>query len=269
MHSEVDIRKDLGKHIGIFPIEEDNIEGSCIILTASSYAWSVNKKKSCVEKDIIKIAAHDTVVIMTEEVVYLDSKFAGYCMTRVSIPPHGIASICTPVKPGWIGHLLITLHNISDQDYDFPIFKNTLQDNVMKSKRNGLVVLTIHKLRSSSKRSNPKDNARTDLLSHLGITLNQNEMNFVNEFYAANVKALFDRMRKSLEYKEIKKDLWKNPKRIFAIAYFLILIIIIVFLIVMYWNTSEPMPGILVNILLAGITGIPSIIVLIKEWGSI
>ena len=74
MYSDVDIRKHLGKHIGIFPLKEDNIQGSCVLLTASNLAWSVNSCASCVSNGKIKIAAHDTVIVLTDEVVYLGKK---------------------------------------------------------------------------------------------------------------------------------------------------------------------------------------------------
>lgn len=240
MYSDVDIRKHLGKHIGIFPLKEDNIQGSCVLLTASNLAWSVNSCASCVSNGKIKIAAHDTVIVLTDEVVYLGKKFAGYCMVRVSMLPRGIASICTPVKPGWIGHLFITLHNVSNRDYELEVF-------------GGLVVMTIHRLNSSCKRGDPRVNSRTDQLSGMGIQLNQNELDFINKEWANDNKRLFDKMTESDEYKLIKKRLWKAPRFVFSVLFKIIAVIICGVLMYLYHDSN--MAGVVVGILITATLG--------------
>ena len=66
MYSDFDIQKHLGKDIGIYPLIKDNIQGSCIQLTASKFAWSAREKKACVNNNKIIMAKHDTTVIMTK-----------------------------------------------------------------------------------------------------------------------------------------------------------------------------------------------------------
>lgn len=240
MYSDVDIRKHLGKQIGIFPLKEENIQGSCVLLTASDLAWSVNSCTSCVSDGKIRIAAHDTVLILTNEVVYLGKKFAGYCMVRVSMLPFGISSMCTPIKPGWTGHLLITLNNVSNKDYELKVF-------------HGFVVMTIHRLNSTCKRGSPQPNSRTDQLSRMNIEINDNELDFIRKEWANDNKRLFDKMIESDEYKLIKKRLWKTPRYVFSILFKIIATIICVMLIYLYPDSS--VVGAVVGALIASILG--------------
>lgn len=240
MYSDVDIRKHLGKQIGIFPLNEENIQGSCILLTASNLAWSVNSRTSCVKDDKIIIAAHDTVLILTNEVVYLGKKFAGYCMVRVSLLPLGITSMCTPVKPGWTGHLLITLNNVSNQDYELGVYR-------------GFVIMTIHRLDSTCKRGDARSNSRTDQLSGMNIQISEKEIDYIKKEWANDNKRLFDKMIESDEYKLIKRRLWKTPKFIFSIFFKFISAIICVGL--MYFCPDSNMAGVVVGALITSILG--------------
>lgn len=223
MYSDFDIQKHLGKDIGIYPLIKDNIQGSCIQLTASKFAWSAREKKACVNNNKIIMAKHDTTVIMTNEVVYLSKNYAGYCMTRVSLLPFGLSSICTPVKPGWVGHLLISLHNHSDNDYELDVNR-------------GFIIFTIHKLRSSSQRGDPRINGRAELLSNLGITISQEETDFLNEPYANDVKILFDKIKSDDIFQEIKREIWKRPKMISRIFISFVILCMGCLLIFRYWG---------------------------------
>lgn len=240
MYSDVDIRRDLGKQIGIYPLNEENIQGSCILLTASHLAWSVNTRTSCVRNGKIKIAAHDTVLVLTNEVVYLGKKFAGYCMVRVSLLPMGITSMCTPVKPGWTGHLLITLNNVSNQDYELDVSR-------------GFVIMTIHRLDSTCKRGSPRSNSRTDQLSGMNIQISEKEMDYINKEWANDNKRLFDKMIESDEYKLIKRRLRRTPKIIFSVVFKVIATMICVGLVYLYPDSS--MAGIVVGALITSILG--------------
>lgn len=79
MLSNVDIKRALGKRIGIYPFNGENLEGSSIYLTASDLAWSINSKKKAIDSEgCIIIEPHDTVAIITVESVCLGSNYAGY-----------------------------------------------------------------------------------------------------------------------------------------------------------------------------------------------
>ena len=163
MLSDSDVSKYLGKHIGIYPINEESFEGSCIGLTASDLAWSLSSKCKMVDRNMITIPAHDSVLIITQETIYLDNHFGGYTLSKVSMPSFGIISTSAPVKPNWIGKLLITLHNVSDENYTLNVGSQ-------------FAILTIHKLKNKTPKIPVQPNARTDLLARHGIVLAQQEV---------------------------------------------------------------------------------------------
>ncbi len=222
MLSNVDIKRSLGKQIGIYPFNGENLEGSSIYLTASDLAWSLNTKKKVVDSEKnITIAAQDTVAIITTESVCLGSNYAGYCISRVSSGPHGLGSICYPVKPQWIGRLLITLHNYSNQDCKIKLGE-------------GIAVLTIHKLNSNSEYSDPKQNSRFELLSEVGIQVSNDDITNINQKCYTINKELFHEMCSSDTYKRymrIYSPFW-NKKRTTQIVSMIIMIMILVALVI-------------------------------------
>lgn len=191
MLSDSDISKYLGKYIGIYPIIEKNFEGSCIELTASELAWSLSTKQRVAHDGHITIPKHDSVLIITQETVYLDKRFAGYCISKVSMPSFGIVSTSAPVKPNWIGKLLITVHNVSNNDYILEVGKE-------------FAILTIHKLRNKSKKIPPRPNARTDLLSRHGIQLSAQDLDILNSQADGDPRILFKLIKRDPVYKEFR-----------------------------------------------------------------
>lgn len=230
MLSNVDIRRILGKQIGIYPFNSENIDGSSIYLTASKLAWSLNKKKKAIDDngEYITIDAHDTVIVITTESVFLGSSYAGYCISRVSSGPHGLGAICCPVKPQWIGRLLITLHNYSDQEYKIKIGES-------------IAVLTIHKLHSASEYSDPKQNSRFELLAEVGIQVSREDIKDINHKYYTIQKELNHCMETSDSYKNYMKiyNPSVNKKRNAQIITASIMVIILVALIILILNINE------------------------------
>ena len=216
MLSNVDIKRALGKQIGIYPFNGENLEGSSIYLTASDLAWSINSKKKATDSEgCIIIEPHDTVAIITVESVCLGSNYAGYCISRVSSGPHGLGAISYPVKPQWIGRLLITLQ---------------------KGER--IAVLTIHRLDNNSENSDPKQNSRFELLSEVGIQVNKEDIANINQKCYTIDKVLFDCMRTSDSYKKymrIYSPFW-NKKRIAQTVTVAIMLVILIVLGVVIFN---------------------------------
>ena len=50
MLSNMDLKKEFGKHIGLFPFIEKNIEGASIYFSASQYAWSLKSHQTVVNE---------------------------------------------------------------------------------------------------------------------------------------------------------------------------------------------------------------------------
>lgn len=209
MLSDSDISRYLGNHIGIFPIKEENFEGSCIELTASQLAWSLSTKKKVSHDGKIIIAKRDSVLIITNETVYLDKKFAGYCISKVSMPSFGIISTSAPIKPNWIGKLLITLHNISDEDYTLAVGGE-------------FAILTIHKLKNKSRKLPLQPNARTDLLAGHGIKLTESDLTFLNSQSNGDPGTLFSLIKKDPVYKEFRKNMLLRDRLAKMIIYIIL-----------------------------------------------
>ncbi|MHC1722597.1 MAG: hypothetical protein AB9836_05250 [Aminipila sp.] len=71
MLSNKDIIRELGKNLCLYPLFKEKIKGASINLTASSMAWSINTKNSIIEDNVIKIKAHDTVLLRPKKLLAL------------------------------------------------------------------------------------------------------------------------------------------------------------------------------------------------------
>jgi hypothetical protein len=158
MLSNVDILKELNKNLFVYPLRLANIKGSSINLSASDHAWSLKTKQSIVNAGQIVIPAHDTALIMTDEVVYVSSKIAGLYHSKVKHVSNGTGHIGTTLDPEWYGKSLIAVHNVSDKDYIINVGDT-------------FVSLTLYYLNSEEKDA-PSNNfsGRCDVLDKLGIT---------------------------------------------------------------------------------------------------
>lgn len=213
MLSDSDISRYLGKNIGIYPINEENFEGSCIELTASDLAWSLSTKKKVSSNGCITIPSHDSVLIISNETIFLDKKFAGYCISKVSIPSFGIISTSAPVKPNWIGKLLITMHNLSERDYILKVGEE-------------FAILTIHKLQNKSKKIPLQPNARTDLLSRHGIQLDEKDTEFLAAQANGDPQSLFKLIKRDPAYQEFKNNLLMHEYIVRFVIYCVIFLVV-------------------------------------------
>ena len=60
MLSNMDLKKEFGKHIGLFPFIEKNIEGASIYFSASQYAWSLKSHQTVVNGDkLFQVTIYD------------------------------------------------------------------------------------------------------------------------------------------------------------------------------------------------------------------
>jgi deoxycytidine triphosphate deaminase len=158
--SEQDIIDELGKGILIYPFQKSHLTGSCLALTASSYAYSIKDKKlldvhsdpNLPEEKFFILPPRDTVLVWTNESVCINDSFCGSIIARVRLVSKGIGHIGTRVNPNWGGILCITLHNLSDA---------TIQINLGES----IAYLRFHKLLSKSwTPKNLHNPARPDIL---------------------------------------------------------------------------------------------------------
>lgn len=208
MLSDADFRKEFGKHIGIYPFKEENIEGGSIYLTASQYAWSRNAQKSILSSDgkTIAIDPHDTAIILTEESISLDMTVTGICLERVSFPTKALLSPSSPIKPGWTGRLLIALYNDSDD-----VVKIAVGDQI--------VVVMLFKLKKAATLGDEKGGgSRADLLLSLGIQISQEARKKLVERKYIDRNTLLEEMKKSDSFQYfIKRKKWDTSVAVISL----------------------------------------------------
>ena len=119
MLSIVDIKKELGKNIYIYPIHSESIKANSIDLHASRFAWSVKTKKMLQvrnDKHLV-IPANDTALIYTEEAIYVSNKIGGSYHSKVMYVSAGLGHIGTTLDAGYMGLSLIAIHNHNNHDF--------------------------------------------------------------------------------------------------------------------------------------------------------
>ena len=151
MLSKRDIEKELGKGINIVPVIRDNFKENSINLTVSENAWTqssatvywyggesfglkdipakkktlsfrrgskcefyVNRNHGKADKYII-LLPHTTTLIETSEVIGVANYIGGALHSKVGLVAKGIGHIGTMLGPGFCGHLLVSLHNITEE----------------------------------------------------------------------------------------------------------------------------------------------------------
>lgn len=116
MLSIVDIKKELGKNIYIYPLNTNSIKSNSVDLRASRFAWSLNTKHSIYQDGQIIIPNHDTALIYTQESIYVSRRIGGTYHSKVTLVAKGLGHISTTLDAQYIGNSIIAIHNTSDND---------------------------------------------------------------------------------------------------------------------------------------------------------
>lgn len=110
------IKKRLGKDIFIHPFKEENLKGSSYNLTATKLAYySDNQKIALNNKGEIVLPPGRTVLIHTDESIYVRKNICATYHTKVSLASKGFSSISTTLDPQYFGGSLIALTNLSNE----------------------------------------------------------------------------------------------------------------------------------------------------------
>lgn len=228
MLSKIDIDKELGKGINIYPFNEENIKENSINLSASSYAWSMkrgkcyidnagnihkyNKNNSSEEIEIFKgkssvkeingekyiiLLPMSTTLVETQEVIAIDNYIGGTYHSRVGIVSLGIGHNGTMFGPNFSGHSLIAIHNVSENP-----LKVKVGDNI--------VSVVFHYLNTPIDFPNATNGGHLDKMSGLGIKLNSKEEQFLGEDWKKKINEVRERMNSSEEFKRYKSKLLKR-----------------------------------------------------------
>ena len=260
MLSRNDIENEIGKSINIFPLNTRNIKENSVNLTIGQNGWSrtggkvywyggsefsttdkgrsrknwnIMKGHSCVvktnadrnSKKYLILMPHDTTIVETSEVIGVGNKIGGSLHSKVGVVANGVGHIGTMLGPGYCGHLMVSLHNITN-------------DIIALEVGSTFVSLAFYYLKSSVERTSATVSGHVDKFSDLGIQIDTKTREYLTEDWKSNLDGIRDKMMQSESYKDlkkyIKKNKWRNLKRLFskknllsigfAIAVFLLLL---------------------------------------------
>jgi deoxycytidine triphosphate deaminase len=113
MLSIVDLKKELGKNIYIYPVHIESIKSNSIDLHVSRFAWSLSSKKRIGDENYIVINPNDTALIYTEESIYVSNHIGGSYHSKVTLVSQGAGHIGTTLDAQYIGCSIIVIHNHS------------------------------------------------------------------------------------------------------------------------------------------------------------
>lgn len=131
--SEQELVNELGKGILFHPLklgknsELKSISDCRLCVTASEYAYSKNlearlkvesediEDEPGKKRNFLSIPEKDTVLVWTDEAVWLNSNLIGTVHSRVGLVSQGIGHLGTTITPCWSGCLCIALHNVSNK----------------------------------------------------------------------------------------------------------------------------------------------------------
>lgn len=237
MLSKLDIDKELGKGINIYPFNEENIKENSINLSASKYAWSMKKGKCYIddEGDIHKYNKNNssreieifkgkssvrdingekyiillplsTTLVETKEVIAIDNYIGGTYHSRVGIVSLGIGHNGTMFGPNFSGHSLIAIHNVSEYPLKVKVGEN-------------IVSVVFNYLNTPIDFPNATNNGHLDKMARLGIKLNSTDEQFLGSDWKKKINEVRERMNSSEEFKTYKSKLLKRRIK-YLLSYF-------------------------------------------------
>ena len=261
MLSRRDIEKELGREINIVPLIRSNFKENSINLTASHNAWTTGmgtvywfgglnfgpsdgpkkigaktfkKGDNCVfyakhrehSEKIIILLPHATTLIETSEVIGVGSKIGGALHSKVGLVSKGVGHIGTMLGPGYCGHLLIALHNITD-------------DIIAIRVGSTFVSLSFDYLNTTVPRTSTTVSGHIDKFSELGITINEETRAYLTEDWKSTISGIREKMVATDAYKEyrnyIKQNKWKELRNYLSKRNIIAIIVALVILVGFYY----------------------------------
>ena len=270
MLSRIDIENELGKGINIYPLKLNNFKENSINLTVSQNAWAscdgtvywyendklsftpngdykkkidIKKGCSCIldangKRKLMILLPHSTTIVETSEVIAVASNIGGALHSKVGVVAKGIGHIGTMLGPGYCGHLMISLHNITDGIIVLPVGST-------------FVSLTFDYLISEVPRTSATTSGHVDKFSELGIKVDETTTTFLTEDWKSTLDGVRDKMTNSDEYiglqerkkqNRIKKLKEMINKNIVISIIVVIVVFIILYLLAKYADTKCGVP---------------------------
>ena len=238
MLSRANIYKELGNGICIYPLNTENIKENSINVTASEYAWTTGNGVVCwcggnefhIESKIdgkkikkryefyrgsksvfdvksdgkkyLILLPHSTTVIETLEVVALGNNIGGAVHSKVSIVAKGVGDTGTMLGPGYCGHLMLSLHNITDDVIALPI-------------NSTFVSLTFDYLETPVQRTSITSPSHYDRLLELKFKISEDDQKYFSQDWKGNFESIQTKLCESDEFKKFEDTYKKYKLKVF------------------------------------------------------
>jgi len=201
--SNVDIEKELIQgNILVFPFVKENIKGASYNFTVGQFAYRVpsdpNDPYESVYNSVnqrITLPPRSTVLVATNESIWVSNKIAGTYHSKVKLVSKGIGHIGTTLDPNFLGVALIALHNLSDSEVSLATGKETF------------VSITFHYLKTQATADHDNNPGRPDLVSM--IRPNEDDREWLEVNYRSNKNNLSQVLNSDPEFKEFKTEFEK------------------------------------------------------------
>ena len=220
--SDLDIEQEIGKTIYIYPFSRTKLRGASYNLTASKLAWSLQTKKSIYDAQTNKliIPKQSTVLIETNEAIWVSSQIAGTYHSKVAWASKGLSHISTTLDPEYVGCSLIAVHNYSDQDVLLTPEVDTF----------ATIVFQYVRTKASVKPGN--DPGRPDVLR--GYVLTPEEEEWLDQDFRKIPDKLQIKMQETTDFKEILEKRQAIKNKLSTGVVYVVLGILLIFSIVSY-----------------------------------
>lgn len=195
--SDRDIKRELGKDILIYPFNEGELKPASYNLTPSKLAWKVKDGQSAYDssRKRIIIPSKSTVLIQTNETIWISKNICGTYHSKVSWVSKGMGHIGTTLDPDYIGNSLIAVHNHSDKSIEL-----SLEDT--------FVSLIFYYVKTKSSVPHTNQPGRPEILNQFQIS--PEERRWLDEPFRNNIQLLRKKLKESDNFKKFKKDWLSN-----------------------------------------------------------
>lgn len=148
-----------------------------------------------------------TTAVETREVIGVNNCIGGTLHSKVGVVAQGIGDIGTMLGPCYCGHLLISLHNVSDKVVAIPVGET-------------FVSVVFHYLNTPAKNEkNPNMSGHVDKLSELGVKISAKTREFLTEDWKQREDGIRDKMLADEGFKEFQKKA-KREKNEYVKSFF-------------------------------------------------
>ncbi|MEA5467265.1 dCTP deaminase domain-containing protein [Spirulina sp. 06S082] len=195
--SDVDIKSEILKgNILIYPFQKENLKGASYNLTVSKIAYKIPANANDTwesaynpDEQKIIIPSNSTVLIVTNETVYVNEKISGTYHSKVKQVSKGLGHISTTLDPTYLGVSVIALHNHNPQNIELEPEKDTF------------VSLVFRYVKTPSSVHHDNRPGRPDILPEL----TKNEKDWFYEGFRKKRELLEEKMNELSDVQELRE----------------------------------------------------------------